>query len=87
MGVAAGMVVGVEAAAFTVVAVGLVDFTAEVVGLVVFTAGVAAGMAEAVGFTDLLPMAAGPTWVMDGVAMALTFRLTAFMDMDLVATP
>ena len=73
MGVAAaGMVVGVEAA-FTVEAVGFMDLAA-------FTA-------EAVGFMDLVPMVAGRTLVMDGVAMALTFRLTAFMDMDLVATP
>ena len=47
----------------------------------------AAFTVEAVGFMDLAPMVAGRTLVMDGVAMALTFRLTAFMDMDLVATP
>jgi hypothetical protein len=66
-------------------AVGAVDFTAEAVGLLGFTAGVVAGMAEVAGFMDLPPMVARPTLVMGGVVTA--FRLTAFMDMDLVATP
>jgi hypothetical protein len=77
---AAGMAVGVEA----------VPFTAGAVGLPRFTAGAAAGMAEAVGFMDSLPMVASPTLVMDGVAMhrALTAsRLTPITDMDLLVTP
>jgi len=77
MGVAAaGMVVG--EAVFTVEAVGFMDL-AEAVGstdLAAFTA-----------VMDLVPTVAGHTLVMGGMAMALTFRLTAFMDMDLVATP
>jgi hypothetical protein len=83
MGVAAaaGMVVGVEAA-FTVEAVAFMDLAGAVASM-----GLAAFTAEAVGFMDLVPMVAGLTSVMGGVAMALTFRLTAFMDMDLVATP
>jgi hypothetical protein len=55
-------------AAFTVEAVEAV-FTAEAVGLLGLTAGVVAGMAEAAGFTDLLPMVARPISVMGGVVM------------------
>jgi hypothetical protein len=42
---------------------------AGLVGFMELAAGVAAGMAEAVGFVHLLPLVAGPTWVMGGVAM------------------
>jgi hypothetical protein len=75
----------VEAVAGMAGAVEAVDFTAGavVVALLGFTVGaVVAGMAEAVGFTGLLPMdlaaagfmglpatVAGLTWVMAGVAM------------------
>jgi hypothetical protein len=74
--------------------VGAVDFTAgaavvagmaEAVGLLGFTVGaVVAGMAEAVGTMDLVPMVAGPTWVMGGVVTA--FRLAACMHTDLLVT-
>jgi hypothetical protein len=69
---------GVAAAAGMVVGVEAA-FTVEAVAFM--------DLAGAVGFMDLVPMVAGRTLVMGGVAMALTFRLTAFMDMDLVATP
>ena len=73
MGVAAvGMVVGVEAA-----------FTVEAVG---FMVAEAVGSADLAAFTaEAAVMVAGPTWVMGGVVTA--FRLAAFMDMDLLATP
>ena len=66
--VVAGMAGAVEAVDFTAGAV-VVAGMAEAVGLLGFTVGavVAAGMAEAVGTMDLLPMVAGPTWVMGGV--------------------
>ena len=64
-----GMAVGVEAV------VGMV------VEAVVITAAVAAGMAEAVGTMDLLPMVAR---VMGGVVTA--FRLAACMHTDLLVT-
>jgi hypothetical protein len=82
------MAVGVEAVAGMAGAVEAVDFTAGavVVGLLGFTVGavVVAGMAEVVGFADLLPVAAGPTWVMGGVVTA--FRLAACMRTDLLVT-
>jgi hypothetical protein len=82
MGVAAaGMVVGVEAAFTVEAAVAFMDLAA------VGSMDLAAFTAEAVGFMDMAPMAAGRTSVTGGVAMALTFRPTAFMDMDLAATP
>jgi hypothetical protein len=80
MAVGAVAVAGMAAeavAAFTVEAVvgfmaeAVVGFTAEVVGsmdLPDFMVEAADSM-EAVGSTDLLPMVAWPTWVMDGVAM------------------
>jgi hypothetical protein len=72
-----GMAVGVEAVDFTA-AVVVVDLLGFTVGVVV------AGMAEAVGTMDLLPMAAGPTWVMGGVVTA--FRLAACMHTHLLVT-
>ena len=45
-------------------AVEAVGITAEVVGLLDFAA-------EAVGIMDLVPMVAGPTWVMGGVGTDL----------------
>jgi len=62
---AVGAVEAVEAVGFTAEVVGLLDFAAEAVD---FTA-------EAVGIMDLVPMVAGPTWVMGGV------------DTDLLVTP
>ena len=58
-------------------AVEAVGITAEVVGLLDFAA-------EAVGIMDLVPMVAGPTWVMGGVVTA--FRLAACMRTDLLVT-
>ena len=84
----AGMVAAVEVAAGMAVGVEAVDFTAAVVvvDLLGFTVGavVVAGMAEAVGTMDLLPMVAGPTWVMGRVVTA--FRLAACMHTDLLLT-
>jgi hypothetical protein len=77
---AAGVEVAVEVAA----GVEAVAITGAV-GLPGFTAGVAAGMAEAVDTMGLLPMVAGPTWVMDGVAMHRA--LTACTHADLPVTP
>jgi hypothetical protein len=82
------MAVGVQAVAVAGMAgaVEAVDFTAGAVeaGLLAFTVGVVAGMAEAAGFADLLPVVAGPTWVMGGVVTA--FRLAACMHTELLVT-
>jgi hypothetical protein len=81
------MAVGVEAVAGMAGAAEAADFTvgAVVVGLLGFTVGVVvAGMAEAVGTMDLLPMVARRTWVMGGVVTA--FRLAACIHTDLLVT-
>jgi hypothetical protein len=84
--VVAGMAGAEEAVDFTAGAV-VVAGMAEAAGLLGFTVGavaVVAGMAEAVGTMDLLPMVAGPTWVMGRVVTA--FRLAACMHTDQLLT-
>jgi hypothetical protein len=96
---AVGVEVVAEAVGFTAGAVEAVDFTAAAVVLPDFTVGaagvvgmaeaagsmdLAAFTAEAVGFMDLPPMVAWPTWVMGRAVTA--FRLAACMHTDLLLT-
>ena len=81
MAVGVGMDLAAEVGMGLAGAVGFMDL-AEGVGIM--------DLAEAVGFMGLLPMVAGLTWVMDGVATRsalMAFRLTLPMDMELAATP
>jgi hypothetical protein len=61
-----------------------VEAVAEAADFTVGAVVVVAGMAEAVGTMDLLPMVAGRTWVMGGVVTA--FRLAACIHTDLLVT-